>query len=94
MVLQGAPITIGRAARRRRRWHQRSTWVREILSPTEAEATFPRLWEAADAAVPGLTDQQLARVVSLVVDTCPSCYRDDAGCGCRGDSESAGRPTR
>ncbi len=94
MAIEGAAITIGRTARRRRRWHQRSTWVREILSPTEAEATFPRLWEAADAAVPGLTDQQLARVVSLVVDTCPSCYRDDASCGCRGGSGWAGRPAR
>ncbi len=94
MAIEGAAITISRAARRRRRWPQRSTWVREILSPTEAQATFPRLWEAADAAVPGLTDQQLARVVSLVVDTCPSCYREDAGCGCRGGSGWAGRPVR
>ncbi len=83
MVIQGAPITVGRAARRRRFGQQRSAWVREILSPTEAHAAFPRLWEVADAVVPGLTDDQLARVISLVVDTCPSCFRDDAGCGCR-----------
>ena len=80
MAMWERPVGAGRAARPDRARHN---WVREILSPAEAEATFPRLWEVADAVVPGLTDDQLARVVSLVVDTCSSCYQADAGCGCR-----------
>ena len=58
-------------------------WVREILSPAEARAGYPRLWEVAQVLVPGLTDDALGRVVSLVVDTCPACYRGDRGCRCR-----------
>ena len=80
MAMWGRSIGAGRAARYRRPRHN---WVREILSPAEAEATFPRLWAVADAVVPGLTDDQLARVVSLVADTCSSCYQADTGCGCR-----------
>ena len=88
MVVWERPIGAGRVARRER---PRPNWVREILSPAEAEATFPRLWAVADAVVPGLTDDQLARVVSLVVDTCPSCYQGDAGCGCRRGSRWSAR---
>ena len=91
MVLWGAPIAMSRAARRRRYRQQRCTWVREILSPAEARAVFPRLWEVADAVVPSLTDDQLARVVSLVVDTCSSCYQDNAGCGCGRGARAAAR---
>ena len=43
-------------------------------------------WEAADA----MTDDQLGRVVSLMVDTYPTCYRGDAGCRC-GHSGCASR---
>ena len=79
MAVWDRPIGAARAARHARPRHN---WVREILSPAEAESLFPRLWEIADALVPGLTDDQLARVVSLVADTCPSCHQDNAGCGC------------
>ena len=88
MAVWDGPIGTGRAARYRRPRHN---WVREILSPAEAEATFPRLREVADAVVPGLTDDQLARVVSLVVDTCSSCYQDNAGCGCGRGARAAAR---
>ena len=61
---------------------ERRVWVREILSPGEARAAHPRLWEVAGALIPGLDDDQLSRVVSLVLDTCPRCHRDDRGCRC------------
>jgi hypothetical protein len=61
---------------------ERRIWVREILSPGEARAAHPRLWEVAGALIPGLDDDQLTRVVSLVLDTCPRCRRGDRGCGC------------
>ena len=88
MAVWECPIGVARVARHERPRHN---WVREILSPVEPEATFPRLWEIADAIVPGLTDDQLARVVSLVVDTCPSCYQGHAGCGCRRGSGGGAR---
>ena len=53
--------------RSRRSW----VWVREILSPAEARAGYPRRWEVAQVVVPGLTNDALSRVVSLVVDTPP-----------------------
>jgi hypothetical protein len=68
-------VTSGRRPRR--------IWVREILSPAEAKAEYPRLWEVADVLVPGLTDDELGRVVSLVVDTCPACYGGHRRCRCR-----------
>jgi hypothetical protein len=34
---------------------QQRIWVREILSPAEAKADYPRVWEVADILVPGLT---------------------------------------
>ena len=58
-------------------------WVREILSPAEAKAEYPRLWRVAEAPVPGLTDDELGRAVSLVVDTHPACYGGDRRCRCR-----------
>jgi hypothetical protein len=64
--------------------HQRRIWVREILSPAEAKADYPRLWEVAEALVPGLTEDEFSRVISLVVDTCSWCYRSDRSCRCRG----------
>ena len=69
------------ATARGARWSR--VCVREILSPAEARAGYPRLWEVARVVVPGLTDDALGRVVSLVVDTCPSCYRGDRDCRCR-----------
>ena len=68
----------GVARHSRRSW----VWVREILSPAEAQAGYPRLWEVARVLAPGLTDDVLSRVVSLVVDTCPSCYQSDRSCRC------------
>ena len=80
MATWEAPIATGRAARRGRR---KLAWVREILSPAEAKARFPRLWDVADLLLAGLDEDRLARVVSIVVDTCPSCHEGDAGCRCR-----------
>ncbi len=73
MIMSG--VTSGRRSPR--------VWVREILSPDEAKAEYPRVWEVAEILVPGLTDDELGRVESLVVDTCPACYGGDRRCRCR-----------
>jgi hypothetical protein len=65
-----------------RRHREPRIWVREILSPGEARAEYPRLWEVAASLMAGLDDDQLSRVVSLVVDTCPLCYRGNRDCRC------------
>lgn len=41
-----------------------------------------RLWNTARLALPGLTDEQIAVVVSLVMDTCPTCGENNRECRC------------
>jgi mono/diheme cytochrome c family protein len=68
---------------RTRRWRHKRVWVREILSPAEARVTYPRVWEVVCTLLPELTDDQRARVVSIVTDTCAACHQADASCRCR-----------
>ena len=57
----------------------------ERLSPEVAREEYPVLWYTAQQALPGLSDEHLALVVSLAVDLCPHCYAEDRWCSCSRD---------
>ena len=57
----------------------------ERLTPEAAQENYPALWTAAVWALPDLNITETAIVVSLVVDTCPSCHAANRGCQCWND---------
>jgi hypothetical protein len=57
----------------------------ERLTANEAQHDFSEVWQTAKTALPALTDEQLALVVSLVVDTCPYCHERNRDCACWND---------
>lgn len=58
--------------------------VRE-LTPKEAENTYPDLWAVVNKMFPNVERRDRARIVGLVVDTCPHCYSDNKSCLCHRD---------
>lgn len=60
-------------------------WIEEIRSVEELVAVYPDLWSEAHRLLPELTPEQLARVVTLVVDTCDSCHAAGSHCRCWND---------
>jgi hypothetical protein len=61
------------------------TFEFEYLSISDARQTYPALWQTVQRALPGLSDEELTVVVSLVVDTCPRCHEDNSSCQCWND---------
>lgn len=55
------------------------------IPAAEAQKIYPALWATARQALPELSDEDLAVVVSLTVDTCHYCYEDSRPCGCARD---------
>jgi len=55
------------------------------LSISDAQGNYPVLWRTARLALPGLSDEQLAAVVSITVDHCPVCHESTRDCQCWND---------
>lgn len=53
----------------------------EILTQDEAKS-YTDLYATARSMFPGLSEDEIARIVSLVVDTCPYCRMDNRRCQC------------
>lgn len=57
----------------------------ERLSPVEAQTDFPELWLTVHNEFPQLTDDDRAKIVSLVVGTCGTCHSRGIRCHCWND---------
>jgi len=51
----------------------------------EAKERYRELWDTAVAALPGLTDEQIAIVVSLATNVCTGCHAHGDDCYCMRD---------
>jgi hypothetical protein len=49
------------------------------------QSDFPELWAESKRLLPTLTDEDIRKVVALVVSTCPYCYANDRSCCCWND---------
>ena len=57
----------------------------DMLSVEDAVLDHWALWHQAELLFPDMTKADCAKVVSLVVGTCPGCYEDGLGCYCQAD---------
>lgn len=57
----------------------------DLLSFEEAQKEYPRLLTTADKMFPGMSAEDLAKVVSLTVGTCRSCSDAPRDCYCSRD---------
>jgi hypothetical protein len=46
---------------------------------------YPRLVETIERELPELNEEELSKVVSIVIDTCHSCYNASSICQCWND---------
>jgi hypothetical protein len=56
----------------------------ELLTVQEARE-FPELWETIKRQSPTLTDDVIARLVSIAVDNCSVCHSENSRCQCWND---------
>ncbi len=63
--------------------HAGATFEFTHLTSGEARTFYPVLWATAQQALPGLSEEEVATVVSLAADTCRNCYEDNSRCRCR-----------
>jgi hypothetical protein len=57
----------------------------EVMTTMEAKKDYPCVWKTAQNMFPMMLEEDLARVVSLVTDTCPHCWETQRGCQCWND---------
>ena len=60
-------------------------WITEIEPPDISRRDHPELWAESVRLLPDLTDDQRAKVVALVRDTCHSCFAAGDSCQCWND---------
>jgi hypothetical protein len=61
------------------------SWPVEMLTVYEATTEYPRLWNTVKRMMPAISDEYVARVVSIVLDTCHHCYEAPGNCKCWND---------
>lgn len=67
--------------------YQSGNFAQDLEPATIEEATkqHPRLVNTIRVFVPGLTDEQIGRIVGLIEGTCSACLEDSYGCHCWND---------
>jgi hypothetical protein len=57
----------------------------DILDNTAAKRDYPYVWETFKAAFPRVTDDEIAKMVSISVRICGECHEDTRPCYCSRD---------
>jgi len=63
------------------RWQPIEIWC-DLITVERAKAEYRKLWLQTERLFPSMTEDDRARVISLVVGTCPGCYEEGGNtCG-------------
>lgn len=57
----------------------------ETLPVDELRRDYPEVWATVERDFPFLSETNRARIVSLVVETCPHCHQQAMPCHCSND---------
>ncbi len=66
-------------------WPREWSTAEEIITDPLFEYSWRTFWDKLGEAIPTLSEEEKARIISLLQDTCPHCHAANMTCYCNND---------